>query len=64
MTEQTYLNAISDKEFITWFASKIPQNKNVNAVQLKIELHEYIYEQQHLNLVKTTKTIDSLAFVN
>jgi hypothetical protein len=64
MTEQNYLNTISDEEFITWFATKIPRNKSVNATQLKIELHEYLYQQKHLNLVKTTKIIDSLAFVN
>lgn len=64
MKEQLYHNSITDAQFINWFATKIPRNKNVSPIQLKIELHEYLYHEQHLNLVKSTKIIDSLAFVN
>lgn len=64
MKEEHFLNSLTDKEFVIWFASIIPRHKNVNPAELKVEQYYYLFNNQKLELITKTKVIDSLAFVN
>ncbi len=64
MSEQNYTHPISDKQFVNWLFTQLPNSTTVPNSTIKIKQQLYIYKNSTLQLVHTKTVIDSIDFRN